>query len=313
MSHFSVDTPWDGARLDQFLAAQLPQWSRTKIKELIVDQKVLVDGQPRKASYLLNEGSSITAELPEDPERITQLTPEAIPLEILHEDDAILVINKPAGMVVHPGTGVYSGTLAHALVHHFAQLSQVGGALRPGIIHRLDKGTTGIILVAKTDAAHLNLTQQWQAGTVTKVYQGLVWGIPNPETGEVESHIGRHPSDRKRMAAEVEKGKQAISRYKVVEAYAEAAKVNVHILTGRTHQIRVHMAHLGHPVIGDALYGGQRHRHLKKSFPHMPEHPMLHAALLRFRHPVTDAELTFKAEPHAAFLRCIENLKAWPY
>jgi len=301
----------DSDRLDLYLAEQLEDVSRTKVKAWCKDGRVRVDGLPRKGSYLVSEGAEIEVAVPEAPPQ-NRLEPEDIPLSVVHEDEAIIVVDKPAGMVVHPGAGVHSGTLANALAFHFKRLATRGGAFRPGIVHRLDRGTTGLILVAKSDAAHQNLTQQWQAGEVTKVYQALAWGAPEPPEGDLVTHIGRHPRYRQMMAAEVEGGRRAETRYKVVARYPEASKLNVHILTGRTHQIRVHLAHLGCPVVGDALYGRQRHKNLAKSFEAMPDHPMLHAALLRFRHPTTGAELTFKQPAPPAFEACAAALAHWP-
>ena len=301
----------DPERLDQFLAVELERVSRSKIKLWCKEQRVFVDGQPRKASFTVSEGMRVELEVPQEGEQ-QSVEPENIPLDIVFEDPEIVVINKEAGLVVHPGAGVHCGTLVNALAYHFSQLAQRGGSLRPGIVHRLDKGTSGLILVAKTDRAHQFLSEQWQAGAVTKVYQALVWGLPDPPQGEIESHIGRHPKYRHLMAANVEGGRRAFSRYKTVETFPEAAMVNVQILTGRTHQIRVHLAHLGHPVVGDAMYGKGRHRGLAGTFPHMPDHPMLHAAMLRFPHPGGQL-LTFKQDPPAAFRECAAHLAKWPY
>lgn len=298
-------------RLDVFLANEMDRVSRGKIKGWCKEGRVRVNDMPRKGSFQLNEGVRVDVAVPEEKSTDT-IIPEDIPLTIVHEDEAIVVINKEPGMVVHPGAGVFSGTLVNALAFHFKQLAERGGHLRPGIVHRLDKGTSGLILVAKTDAAHQNLSEQWQAGLVTKVYQALVWGVPDPPEGEVESHIGRHPKYRQLMAAEVEGGRWAHSRYKTVTAFAEAARVNVHILTGRTHQVRVHMAHRGHPIIGDALYGKQRHKNLAKTFAAMPNRPMLHAALLRFRHPLGGREQTFKLPAPPDFTACAATLSQWP-
>lgn len=301
----------DSERLDLFLSSMMRETSRSKIKAWCKEGRVLVDDQPRKGSYTVHGGDRIWVDPPEEAP-LDHIEPENIPLTILHEDDDIVVINKAAGMVVHPGAGVSSGTLANALAFHFEKLSSQGGALRPGIVHRLDKGTTGVMLVAKNNRAHADLSRQWQDGLVTKVYQALVWGVPDPPEGEVAEAIGRHPRQRHMMAAGVENGKSAVSRYKMIETFEEASKLNIHILTGRTHQIRVHLAHLGHPVVGDALYGRGRHRNLAKVFEAMPDRPMLHAALLRFRHPTTEETLTFKCEVPADFERCMTQLAQWP-
>jgi len=297
-------------RLDLYLANTLEKVTRSRIKSWCKAGDVKVDGQSRKGSFVLHGGEEIEIFAKAEPE-MDHVQAENLPLDIVHEDDAIIIVNKKAGMVVHPGAGVRSGTLVNALAYHFDRLSQHGGALRPGIVHRLDKGTTGIMVIAKTDEAHQNLAEQWQAGQVTKVYQALVWGVPDPAEGEIESHIGRHPRYRHRMTAEVEGGKWAKSRYKAVTTFAEATRVNVHILTGRTHQVRVHLASLGHPVIGDAMYGGNRHQSLANAFEAMPGRPMLHAALLRFDHPLTGKPMTFKKQPPADFQQCERALEKW--
>ncbi|MDJ0838153.1 MAG: RluA family pseudouridine synthase [Acidobacteriota bacterium] len=308
----SLNVPDDTVdRLDAFLAGELEEVSRSKVKTWCKEGRVQVNGKARKGSFQLVGGEALDIEVPEE-KPLDRIEPEEIPLDIVYEDDAIVVVNKPSGMVVHPGAGVYSGTLVHALAWHFENLSTHGGALRPGIVHRLDKGTTGLILAARTDEAHRHLAAQWQETSVTKVYQALVWGVPDPTEGELETHIGRHPRYRQMMAPEVEGGRYAKTRYKVAAAYPEAARMNVHILTGRTHQVRVHLAHLGHPVVGDALYGRNRHKNLAKSFEAMPPHPMLHAALLRFRHPATNEEMTFKQAPPADFQNCEKILSDWP-
>ncbi|CAM2068213.1 Pseudouridine synthase [Sulfidibacter corallicola] len=299
-------------RLDSYLTDMLEEVSRTKVKSWCKEGLVTVDGKVRKSSFQLHGGEELSLSVPDEtpPETVT---PENIPLEILYEDEAIILVNKAAGMVVHPGAGIYSGTLVNALAYHFEHLATRGGDMRPGIVHRLDKGTTGLILVAKNDRAHQKLQQQWQNHEVTKVYQTLVWGIPEPAAGEIETHMGRHPRLRYMMAADVANGRYAKTRYKVAEPFGEAAKVNVHILTGRTHQVRVHLAHVGHPVVGDALYGRNRHRNLAKQFEAMPDYPMLHAAMLRFAHPVDGREMTFKQAPPPAFEACAAALAKWPY
>lgn len=298
-------------RLDTYLTSVL-DLSRTKIKAWCSAGKVEVDGVARKGSFMVMEGHQITYPLPE-PDQIVEIVPQDIPIDVVFEDDQIAIVNKAAGMVVHPGSGVKDHTLVNALVHHFGSLPKTGGSVRPGIVHRLDRGTTGLMVIAKTDRAHAALTSAWQSGSVTKVYQALVWGIPDPEQGEIESHIGRHPVDRKRMAAEVEHGKYAHSRYKIIDRFKEAARINVHILTGRTHQIRVHLAHIDHPVVGDAMYGRRRHQNLAKQFLEMPQFPMLHAGLLRFPHPESGEVLTFKLAPNGTFEETAAALARWPY
>jgi len=302
----------DHRRLDIFLADELREVSRSKIKSWCKEGLVSVGGAARKGSYLVHQGDEIRIAVPHKRSE-TEIEPEDIPLDIVFEDDHIVLVNKLPGMVVHPGAGVHSGTLVNALAWHFEHLATRGGVLRPGIVHRLDKGTSGLLLVAKTDAAHAALTRQWQEGTVTKVYQALVWGIPEPAEGEIETHIGRHPKYRHLMTAEALGGRWSKTRYKLVAPFTEASQVNVHILTGRTHQVRVHMAHLGHPVVGDALYGKNRHKNLARTFLQMPDRPMLHAGLLRFIHPSSGEEMTFKQELPADFSVCAGYLAKWPY
>lgn len=298
-------------RLDTYLSETLEGTSRNKAKHWCKEGFVKVNGLPQKGSFKLRGGEQIEVTTPEPPSR-DKIIPENLPLDIVYEDEDLVVINKAVGMVVHPGAGVYSGTLVHALVYHFEHLATCGGSLRPGIVHRLDKGTSGLMLVAKTDQAHHHLSKQWQDGEVIKVYQALIWGKPKKQEGEIETQIGRHPKYRQLMAADVPKGRRAKSRYKIVEQFEEACKVNVQILTGRTHQIRVHLAYLGHPVVGDAMYGKNRHKNLAKTFTNMPEHPMLHAALLKFRHPVTGKRMVFKQIPPRPFKNCAQILSSWP-
>lgn len=302
----------DVGRLDLCLTRFLVGVSRSRVQAWCKLGNVMVNGRVRAASFPVSEGDTITFDEPQGP-NTTSAVPEDLPLDVVFEDEHLVVINKAAGMVVHPGAGIWSGTLANALAFHFSKLSSQGGALRPGIVHRLDRGTSGIMVVAKTDQAHNALAQQWQDREVTKVYKALVWGVLQPGEGTVETLMGRDPQDRKRMAAAVESGKPAVSRFLVREVYPEACLVNVHILTGRTHQIRVHMASLGHPVVGDALYGGRRHAGLVRAFKAMPDMPMLHAGLLRFRHPKSGQVMDFKQPPPSAFLECARQLAIWPH
>lgn len=305
-------TTTEPCRLDVYLNSCFEELSRSKFKTWCMEGLISVNGVVRKASHQVSFGDCIRFCLPQDPTQ-HEIIPEDLPLDVVFEDAHIVVINKPAGMVVHPGAGVHSGTLVHALMYHFGSLSRLGGDMRPGLVHRLDRGTSGLILVAKTDPAHADLAQQWQDRRVTKVYQALVWGHPEPERDSMTTHLGRDPRDRKRMAAEVAGGKIAVSRYKTVARFPEASQLNVQILTGRTHQIRVHLSHLGHPVVGDALYGGRTHQAMAKRFSAMPSWPMLHAGLLRFRHPGDQTERTFKIEPPDAFHRCVNALSRFPY
>jgi 23S rRNA pseudouridine1911/1915/1917 synthase len=242
-------------------------------------------------------GQHIRVEVPE-PSPATP-GPEDIPLAVVHDDTHLLVVDKPAGLAVHPGAGRAGGTLVNALLHHVKDLSGVGGVLRPGIVHRLDRGTSGLMVVAKDDATHRGLSAQFAGRTVEKEYLAVVLGVPRPREGAIELPIGRDPVHRKRMSVRAARGRQALSRYTVVEPLDGAALVRVRIHTGRTHQVRVHLAALGHPLAGDATYGGRREpssrsrgaREALRSFPR----PALHAARLAFDHPATGQRLSFES------------------
>lgn len=276
-----------GLRLDVFLRNQLPDCSRAMLQKLIADHHVLVNGQPSKPSHRVRAGDRITVEIP--PPAPLAAQPEEIPLAVLYEDEDLIVINKPAGMVVHPAAGHRSGTLVNALLHHCeGKLAGIGGVERPGIVHRLDKGTSGCLVVAKTDAAQQSLIQQFKTRRVRKIYRAVCWGRFERLAGRVETTIGRSPRHRKKMAAGVPRGRAAITEYRVLHQGADRALVELTILTGRTHQIRVHMAHLGHPVVGDTVYG--RGRGVISV-----ERPLLHAYKLGFTHPRTGQWLEFTA------------------
>ncbi len=286
MPEFAV-TPEDaGARLDQYLAAKLPQLSRSRLQALIRQGCVLLQGRVSKPGERLRAGGRIAVEIPEAaaPEHVA---PEAIPLAILYEDDDLLVLDKPAGMVVHPAAGNPDGTLVNALLHHCGALSSVGGERRPGIVHRLDKETSGCLVAAKNDLAHQGLARQFAGREVLKVYLALASGRFAKKSGRVETEIGRHPVHRKKMAV-VEKGRGRVARteYRVLrEMEGGASLVECTLHTGRTHQIRVHLRHLGHPLLGDALYGK------RGAYPRQ----MLHAWKLGFAHPRSGERLQFEA------------------
>ena len=307
-----------GRRLDIFLVERLPETSRSRIQQWLEQGKVWVEGLPRpqplKAGYRLRGGERVRVEL--EPPAPLRAYPEPIPLEILYEDEAVVAINKPAGMVVHVGAGVRSGTLVNALLHHFQHLSQAGGELRPGIVHRLDRNTSGVLLVAKNDFAHRQLASQFAARTVEKDYVALVHGeIAKPE-GTVAAPISRDRARRTRMTTRQKQGRTALSRYRILQRFRGFTLVAVQISTGRTHQVRVHLSSLGYPVVGDTLYGapGQLPWNLvrepalpvsgetrdrtpasdKRGKPRPTEYlptlnrNFLHAARIRFRHPQTD-------------------------
>lgn len=276
-----------GQRLDHYLNEQLPGHSRAEIQRWIRQGHVLVNERPAKVSLKLKTGDEIRVEIPEvQPSR---LQPEAIPLSILYEDEDLIAVDKPAGMVVHPAPGHDHGTLVHAILHHCPDLQGVGGEQRPGIVHRLDKDTSGIILVAKNDRAHRFLQDQFRARTIAKTYLALLIGQLEPRRGRIDAAIGRHPRRRKQMAIlPAGQGRSASTSYEVIAYYGNASLVAAHPHTGRTHQIRVHFASLGHPVVGDTLYGPRRDSY------HLGRH-FLHAHRLSFRRPSDQTLLTLES------------------
>lgn len=278
-----------GERLDVFLTEQNQDFSRSHVQKLIADGKVMVNGQQRKANFKLTAGDEITLEIPEAVE--AEILPEDIPLDILYEDKDIIVINKARGMVVHPAAGVFSGTLVNALMHHCTDLSGINGELRPGIVHRLDKDTSGVMVAAKSDKAHLSLAQQIKDKTAHRIYQAIVYGNIKEEAGIIKGDIGRHPIDRKKMAI-VQDGKSAVTHFKVLERFGEYTLVECALETGRTHQIRVHMTHIGHPLVGDPKYGTNGKR--KDNFSIQGQ--ALHSMSLELDHPVTGERMTFNTE-----------------
>jgi len=285
-----------GLRLDSFLASHLQEISRTRVQHAIVDGDVLVNERVAKPSYRLRDGDQIEIDLPEPPP--VKLVPEPIPLNIVYEDDDLIVVNKAAGMVVHPGAGIESGTLAHALVYHFNTLSGTAGRTRPGIVHRLDKETSGLLVVAKNDVAHERLSDQFRDRQVFKMYIALVYGHVSKERGEIDARIGRSPHNRTRMGVlRGGAGRTAHTIFEVAERYQDFTLLKVQIKTGRTHQIRVHLAHVGHPVVGDATYGGGRENSIrnaliKRAVQSLGRH-FLHSAELALNHPRSGERLEF--------------------
>ena len=295
---FSVTPEETGLRLDLFLTQKEPSLSRARIQKAIDEECVWVNGRSVPASRKLKPGDEVRIALPEA--QPCGALPEAIPLTILYEDESLLVIDKPAGLVVHPAPGHAGGTLVNALLHHCRDLSGIGGVLRPGIVHRLDKETSGLLIVAKSDAAHQGLAGQFKRREVKKTYQALVYGDPKTDDGRIEAAVGRHPTDRKKMSTQSRHGRPAVSLWRVRERYGCATLLEVDIETGRTHQIRVHLTALGHPVIGDAVYGGEgRFRAIGdaaiRARVKRMERQALHAWRLSFTHPLTGEALTFTA------------------
>ncbi|HZG51941.1 MAG TPA: RluA family pseudouridine synthase [Pyrinomonadaceae bacterium] len=298
-----------GARLDAFLAARLEGISRTRLKHAIADGDVLVAGRAAKPSYKLRAGDSVELETPAPP--ASNFTPEDIPLQIVFEDDSLVVLNKPAGLIVHPAAGVSGGTLANALAFHFGKLSAHAGATRPGIVHRLDRDTSGLMVVAKAESAHEHLSDQFRARGVFKSYVALVHGRVREESGRIEEPLARDPRQRTRMAV-VRGGRPALSLYRVRRAYERFTLLDVQIKTGRTHQIRVHLAHLKHPVVGDKVYNGGRDATVAdvrvRAAIRAMGRQFLHAAQLGFRHPQTGESLRFDAPLPAELSRMLEAL-----
>ncbi|MGV8078995.1 MAG: RluA family pseudouridine synthase [Syntrophales bacterium] len=288
----------EDVRLDVYLAGRDVGLSRSQIRKAVEEGRVLVDGRRVKAGYRLRAGETVELAIPEAAPSSVQA--EDIPLSIAFEDEHLLVVDKPAGMVVHPAAGHSRGTLVHALLHHCRDLSGIGGVLRPGIVHRLDRDTSGLLLVAKTDEAHRGLTTQFRDRRIDKTYLALVLGTPRTETGEILLPVGRHPADRKKMSTRSSRGREAVTRWRVRERFGSVTLLEVDLLTGRTHQIRVHLSSQGHPVVGDAVYG--RSGLLKsvtdtetRSILRGVKRQALHAARIAFRHPVHGTFLSFQS------------------
>jgi 23S rRNA pseudouridine1911/1915/1917 synthase len=293
--------PSAGMRIDRYLSETRRIATRANVQRLLKRGLILLDGKSVKPSHRLHGGERIRVTIPEpEPAR---LDPEAIPLDIIYEDRFLVVVNKPPGMVVHPGSGVRTGTLANALLAHCKDLSGIGGVVRPGIVHRLDKGTSGLIIVAKGDKTHLALSEALKAREVKRTYHAVVWGTPRGEA-TIETLIGRSRADRKRMAVRRSTGRTAITSFRVVEEYEFASRLIVKLHTGRTHQIRVHLSHIGHPVFGDPTYGGRRRKYGSMSPAAMErardclkliDRQALHAQTLCFTHPHTRTKMTLDA------------------
>ncbi|MCW5551258.1 MAG: RluA family pseudouridine synthase [Verrucomicrobiae bacterium] len=296
-------------RLDTFLRRQFPALSRGAIQRLIEQGHIRVNGRFVKPTHHPRAGEAVLVEWPEA--RPAEAQPEAIPLDILFEDEALLVLNKAAGLVVHPAAGNEEHTLVNALLHHCAgQLSGIGGVARPGIVHRLDKETSGCLVVAKNDETHLALSAQFAGRQVEKIYHALACGILPRDEGHIRAAIARHPSHRKRMAVrEDDTGRAAHTGYRVLERLRETTLVEARLHTGRTHQIRVHFQHLGHPLVGDATYGQRQNRRLTELTHYEPPRVMLHAHCLAFLHPRTGRRVSFTAERPADFADAVKFLR----
>jgi len=309
---FNVAKREQGRRLDQFLATRLADFSRSRLQSLIDEGRVLVDGAWRRRSFRLRGEEEVCVYIPDV--QAYDVLAEDIPLEFTYQDQDLLVVNKPAGMVVHPTQHESTGTLVNALLYHVDDLSGISGVERPGIVHRLDKLTTGLLVVAKNDRAHEALADQFRDHTTTRRYMALVWGRPIPSEGTVVSEIGRHPTDRKKMSSRADHGKRAVTHYRVEEDLGPISRLELVLETGRTHQIRVHMSEKQHPVVGDPVYGGRARRKLDDDSELaellLPiERQLLHARHLGFEHPRTGEYMAFYQDPPEDFQRVWDGLR----
>lgn len=298
--------PGDGSeRLDTFVSSK-SGLTRSSVQKLIKDGGVLVNSATVKAGYKIRTGDIIEVTIPDEPEAL--LTPEDIPLDIIFEDDHLVVVNKPPGMVIYPATGHSSGTLMNALASHCNKLASVGAPLRPGIVHRLDKDTSGLIIIAKDDAAYHSLVEKFKNKEIEKEYMALLYGTPKTLKGEINAPIGRSISDRKRMSTKTKNAKEAVTLYEVKSSFRAASLVKVKIITGRTHQIRVHFTFTGHPVLGDRTYGKKTVLKLGPITLKFSRQ-MLHAYSLKFTHPITEEPLEFTSPMPEDMEKAIEELK----
>ena len=316
---WTVPEPNTGERLDRFLAAAQTDLSRSQLQTLIRDGRVQVNGRPARVSHRLSSGDSIEVDLPAAATQFT-LDAEDVPLRIVFEDEHLLVVDKPAGMVVHPGAGVKTGTLVHALLHHVPSIRTVGGADRPGIVHRLDKDTSGLLVVAKTGRMHRELVDKLRDHEVRRVYRALVWRDPREAAGVIDAPLARDQRDRKRMMVVPRGGRAAVTHWHVLERFGPATMLEVRLETGRTHQIRVHLAHIRFPVVGDPTYGGRpkkllsaddRERSLAVELLQCLSRQALHAAELSFTHPVTGEDRTFTSPTPEDFELALTRLRAF--
>ncbi len=301
MKEIILECDENSARIDAWLAGKLEEYSRSYIQKLCQDGHITVNGVSVKSNYKLKTGERITAFIPEA--EILQVTAEEIPLDIVYEDEHIIVINKPKGMVVHPAAGNYTGTLVNALMKHCGEsLSDINGIIRPGIVHRIDKDTSGLLVVAKNNHAHEFLSKKLKTHDIKREYIALVEGIIYENTGKIDAPIGRHPVERKKMSVNVKAGRNAVTHFKVLERFPSATHLELKLETGRTHQIRVHMAYIDHPVIGDEVYGRKKQRFDTRG-------QVLHARRLTFEHPATGKLMEFETPVPDYFTRLIQELK----
>lgn len=299
---YTIREEQQGQRLDQFFTAQNPEFTRSRVQNLIRDGQILVNGKQVKTGYSLEPGDLVQAALADDAPARSEA--EDIALDIVYEDRDIIVVNKPQGMVVHPAAGHPQGTLVNALLHHCGDLAGINGVVRPGIVHRIDMDTSGLLVVAKNDAAYLGLTAQWKEHDIERRYHAILSGIIPEDSGTIDAPIGRHPRDRKKMAVETKHGRDAVTHYRVLERlpFANCTYAEMTLETGRTHQIRVHMAHLGHPVVGDKTYGWRKQKYDLAG-------QALHAKVLGFRHPITGEAMRFESALPDYFQKLLEEMR----
>ncbi len=295
-----ADESYMDERLDKFLSAVLPDQSRSYLQKIIKDGSVLVNGKAQKASYRMEDQDEVLVDLPELKE--PEIEAENIPLDILYEDDDLLMVNKPKGMVVHPSAGHLTGTLVNAVMYHCKdRLSGINGVMRPGIVHRIDMDTTGVLVICKNDKAHNHVAAQLKEHSITRKYRAIVHGVIKEEEGTVDAPIGRHPVERKKMAAGVKNGKRAVTHYRVLQRFRNHTYIECQLETGRTHQIRVHMASIGHPLLGDTVYGPAKN-------PLHLQGQTLHAQVLGLIHPSTGEYLEVEAPLPEYFEKLLKSL-----
>lgn len=301
MQNFIVTEEETGKRLDHFLVEHFPDMTRSFLQKIIKDGQVLVDQKQQKANYKMRGKECVSVLIPQPKE--LDVKAEDIPLDILYEDEDVLIVNKPKGMVVHPSAGHENGTLVNAILFHCKDsLSGINGTIRPGIVHRIDMDTTGSLIICKNDQAHVKIAEQIKIHSVTRRYRGIVSGVVKEDTGTIQGAIGRHPNDRKKMAINEKNGKPAITHFRVLERFQQATYMEFELETGRTHQIRVHMASKGHPLLGDTVYGNSKN-------PYKLQGQTLHAMTIGFQHPRTGEYLEVSAPLPKYFEELLKKLR----
>lgn len=298
---FVASEELSGVRIDKCLAEAFAELSRSYLQKLLKSECVLVNGKPVKSNYRVNAGDSVELEVPEAVE--PEIVPEKMDLDIVYEDKDVVIVNKPKGMVVHPAAGHYSGTLVNGLMEHCKdELSGINGVMRPGIVHRIDMDTTGLLIVCKNDKAHNEIARQLKEHSITRRYRAIVHGVVKEDEGTVDAPIGRHPVDRKKMSINEKNGREAVTHYRVLERFRQFTYIECRLETGRTHQIRVHMASIHHPLLGDAVYGPAK-------CPYKLQGQTLHAGVLGFVHPETGEYMEFEAPLPEYFEELLEKLR----